>query len=164
MTTTDMTTKEALSILGGVVNTFRSAKKLEEALEVAEGAKQLFREKTVAKEKLDAKLAIVSSEIRAIEHEIEDEGPKRDKIRNETQEAIEKAQMEVVEAQEISRNTIEELEEVAEKRLANLETSHSALMKRLGAEYSDKAEELEKLEETIATVEIQRASLAEKLG
>lgn len=164
MTTTDMKTEEALSILSGVVNTFRSAKRLEEALEVAAGAEQLFKEKTVAKDKLNAKLTILSSEIRAIEHEIENEGPKRDEIIAETKEAIEKARLAVVDAQEKSHSDIKEIEEVAEKRLADLETSHSALMKRLSIEYSDKAEDLKELEDTIASVDAQRASLAEQLG
>ena len=159
-----MTVGEASSVLHGVVNSLKAAKRLEDALKIAEEAEQIVREKTSVRDKLDMELISMRSEKRKIEEDIENEGAKRDNFINEAQILKEKSTTDVTEAHVKSVKDIKDIKEIARLKLDKLRIYHDATMKSLNGQVFSKTAELEKIQEKVAVAESERVSLVEKLG
>ncbi len=160
----DMTIGEAVSILGSVVTNLKAARRLEEALKVAQGVEQSVLELSRKKTEIDELIRVARDDLKLVEQEIETETARQKTQLDELQSQIStaKSTLSNLHAEEVAKITA--VEETASKAMEALKEHHDSTMSELMGDIDEKSSELSNVNAVLNKAQHDLDSLAAKLS
>jgi len=141
-----MSIKEASSVLSGIVNTLKAARRLEEALRTAEQAKQVVRERTDERDVLEDQIIRLHHELDLLGQEIVGDEKRKIVANDEADLAVAAGKSRMSKAQEEADEKIKELDKSVEERSMTLEEVQLTRVRVFNKEIEARNEELTSVE------------------
>ena len=160
---TDMTIAEATSVLSGVVNNLRAAKRLEEALTVVNSLEQNTKEAEDRKASLEENIKNLRDELEVLNQEIESAQIKKGHQSEKIDAEMRALQNNLKKLKEEGDKQVSELEASFADKTTALVAAHNSDMAELHDEIGAKREELKVVTTVLAGTRAEVSSIRDKL-
>ena len=161
---TDMTIAEATSVLSGVANNLRAARRLEEALTVVKILEQSEKESRDKKTALDTEVRDLTDKLEVLNQETESARVKRDYQAAEIEAEMKKLASDLRATKVSLDEKVSAAEGQIAERTAASQASFTANQSELNEQLQFKSNELEAVEAKLAQTKAEVSSLRDRLS